>query len=341
MTSPILEKPVVLRWPFEVNRLPLLSYLQKKAHAKYSSRTRKRLIGKPFKKLYRFAYRSARIGGEGHFSVWLNGKRQTCPFNARNSQFGALFAGHSRYGYEPETTALLDLVLRDDMVFYDIGSNWGYYSIMAAGNSAYRGPIHAFEPYPPTHRDLISVVSHLGLSDRIVCHDVALSDTRGVCKMTIPDGIQSGIARIRNVEIGVDVTTTTLDDLGLPLPDVIKIDVEDLEGAVFEGGKNLLGRSSPYIVFENWAARSNLDACLHPIEALMREGYDLYVPAWRAVSPGGRSYYVADLDELGPVERPVLSLVPLSPGLRFLMPEQINLFAVPPSRRNDLRSLFS
>ncbi len=99
-----LEKQVDFRWPFEVTRLPLLCRLQKGAHAKYRSRTRKRLVGKPFRTLYRFAFNVLGLGGEGIFTLEIDGKRRPCPFNARNTQFGALFATPSRYGYEPATS---------------------------------------------------------------------------------------------------------------------------------------------------------------------------------------------------------------------------------------------
>lgn len=331
-----LEKQVDIRSPFEVTRLPLLCRLQKGAHAKYRSRTHKRLVGKPFRTLYRFAFNVLELGGEGIFTLEIDGKRRPCPFNARNTQFGALFATPSRYGYEPAISALVDVLLRGDMVFYDIGSNWGYYSLLAASNPGYRGQIHAFEPYPPTFRDLTGVVGTLGLDGRITCHATGFSDHVGTAMMKIPGGMLSGLARIRNYDTGLEVGVLTLDDLDLPDPDLIKIDVEDMEGRVFEGGRDLLRRALPFIIFENWATKEYLDECLHPIEFLLEEGYGLYVPVWRGVSPSGRPFHVAELDDLDVVDGPVLTLAPFVSSLRYLLPGQINLFAVPPARAGDL-----
>ena len=50
--------------------------------------------------------------------------------------------------YEPETSALLDQLVGDDDVFFDVGANWGWYSVLIAAWSTFHGTVHTFEPFP-------------------------------------------------------------------------------------------------------------------------------------------------------------------------------------------------
>ena len=50
--------------------------------------------------------------------------------------------------YEPETSALLDRLVGDDGVFFDVGANWGGYSVLIAARPTFHGTVHTFEPFP-------------------------------------------------------------------------------------------------------------------------------------------------------------------------------------------------
>ncbi|MEI9959643.1 MAG: FkbM family methyltransferase [Limisphaerales bacterium] len=89
--------------------------------------------------------------------------------------------------------------------------------------------IHAFEPLPKTYQDLISCIHQAGLSDIITSHNLGVSSTDGEAFIQMPDGIHSGMAEITaNSALGARIPTRQLDSLGLPPPDFIKIDVEDM-----------------------------------------------------------------------------------------------------------------
>jgi len=87
--------------------------------------------------------------------------------------------------YESETSTLLDLFLPEDGVLFDIGSNWGYFSLFAAVRKTFCGNVHSFEPWPPTFADLQSIVDQSGYADVITCHNLALSSKSGECGMKV------------------------------------------------------------------------------------------------------------------------------------------------------------
>jgi FkbM family methyltransferase len=84
-----------------------------------------------------------------------------------------------------------------------------------------------------------------------------LSDTNGTAP--ISDDANGHLSRIVNAGMPNSTLATVrrLDDLDIPLPDLIKIDVEDHERAVLEGAASVIKTSQPAFP----AAACNIFAC--------------------------------------------------------------------------------
>ncbi len=82
----------------------------------------------------------------GEFQYEREGEKIPIRFRGMNTQFVALNRTVFKYGYEIETAMTLDVLAKGDAVFYDIGSNWGYFSLYLASKSNYTVRIFAFEP---------------------------------------------------------------------------------------------------------------------------------------------------------------------------------------------------
>lgn len=337
----VLVRRMTLRNPFRIERLCWLSRLHRAAF-RPRRRMSRRLVGRPAKRLFRLAFRIPALAGRSRFAVNAAGAWRSVWFTPRNTQFGALYMPQNRPIYEPETSALLDALVDDDGVFFDIGANWGYYAVYIASRDGFRGRIEAFEPFPETFRDLSSTVEQAGLADRIGVHGVALSDGDGTASMAVWDGMQSGLARLGRAESDgtarVEVPLKRLDGLGLPAPDVIKIDAEDHEEQVLRGAAALIDRARPTIVFENWLHRDDPALTFGPIDFLVSRGYRFYVPGWRVA--GTADVLVPDLPagDGGVVE---LAIVPVAREARFFLPSQLNILAVPAEREDALRARFA
>lgn len=326
----VIRCPVVLRNPFIIEGLPFLSLVHRAAFSK-RRRVSKRFIGKPAKRLFKFLTKRG-MTGEGAFTLEVGGSQRRVRFNARNTQFGALYLPQSQPLYEPETSALLDRLVGDTDVFLDVGANWGWYSLLIASRPGFEGIIHAFEPFPSTFADLASVVRQAGLEMVIQCHDVALADKAGEISMGFSDGIQSGLARMGEAG-GVTVRMVRLDDVGVNAPNVIKIDAEDHELDVLQGADATIAAARPTIVFENWLHRDNTDLTLAPIRFLAERGYRFFYPGW--VAKDG-DCIVTDL-----ARPPVLALVPMLVAQRFQLPSQLNIVAVPVERMDAFKARFA
>ncbi|MBC8337669.1 MAG: FkbM family methyltransferase [Rhodospirillales bacterium] len=337
--NPILACPVKLRNPFSVEQLSFLSRLHSFAHLPMR-RVEKRFIGKPAKRMMRLPHGCSWGDFRSSFKVDIQGVARTIVVNARNLQFGALYQSQNRPVYEPETSALLDLLVGDGDVFFDIGANWGYYSVLIASRPGYCGHIKAFEPFPPTHQDLVGVVDQAGLADTVACYSEALSDHDDTGTMAPWDGMQSGLARLgpaRDENAGrQEVSVRRLDSLDVGFPDVIKIDVEDHEAEVFAGAEATLQQAAPFIVFENWLNKDRPEVTMEPYRVLSGHGCRFFVVGW--AGDGEPRFCVP---ELPAPEGPTLALIPLEPDSRFFFAGQLNILAVPPQRMDRLHEIFS
>ncbi len=331
MVQPLFAA-VTRRQPFRVLDLPLVGQLNRAAFTR-RRRWNKRLIGKPAQKLFRLLYKKTSLGGEGRMTLDLGGRPVQMRFNARNTQFNALYLPQYRDGYEPETTALLDLLCGDDALFLDIGANWGFFTLYLAARPGFAGRVHAIEPMPDSFADLASLVRQAGLSERVTCHEIALSDQDGQGFMRAED-VHSGLARLGETAGARPVRLARLDsfDLGRP-PAALKIDVEGHEAAVLSGAAQTLRAHRPFVVFESWIDAGSPHVTLDPFRALDRQDYAFFQATWW--TEAGEDGHAT--------ERPtgLLAVVPFLPEQRFLLAEQMNVLACPRDRLDDLAARFS
>jgi FkbM family methyltransferase len=289
--------------PFRVVRLPWLARL----HRAGFRGSRKPAVA-PVRLLARGAFyllrRLSRGPVYGELQVRIGGELRTARFDARNRQFGAIYFDRYANGYEPEVAALIEACVGDAGVFYDVGSNWGYFSVLAAAREGFRGRVHAFEPWPSSFRDLTDIVVQLGLSKQIACHNFALGDSSQTASMTA--GSHSGLARISPGGSGVSVAVRALDGLaldGLALepPSLIKIDTEGHEEQVLRGGQRLLAAHRPMLIFEHRLENDCQWQNAGVLELLQSLGYRLFAP--RVASPAA-GLELQDIDAASRREHP-------------------------------------
>jgi FkbM family methyltransferase len=262
-------------------------------------------------------------------------------FNPKNSQFQSVYSDVFKNGYEPQTTALINLITPPNGVFYDIGSNWGWFSLSLAARPDFRGRIHAFEPFPLSYADLCSTVKQAGLDTRIDCHAMAISDRAGDGTMHMADSFSSGMATLDDSKVGgrQTIQIRALDSLSFDPPDVMKVDVEGVEEKVFVGGKNLIERHKPMIIFENVRAFTDVERALNPIFFLSERGYVFYRMAWSRRMEN-QTYYIGDDIEKDVPDKELLTLVEFELSERFMLADGGNIFACHRDKLVELKKHF-
>ena len=158
-------------------------------------------------------------------------------------------------GMETEQTAMMLAELGAGKVFFDIGANVGYYTILASRAVGRAGSVVAFEPVV---RNLVFLQRHVDLNRaaNVKILPFALSEKNSIASFSLGNNSamghlveSNGASNGKNNDL-VYVPTVSLDEIAAKLnlaPDVMKIDVEGAEMDVFRGGRETLAKAKPVI----------------------------------------------------------------------------------------------
>ena len=147
---------------------------------------------------------------------------------------------------------------------FDVGANFGYYSLAIAARLHRQCRIYAFEPFPQTFALLDHHVRTNGFGGVVIPVDVALTDSAGEavihewCGTEQNSGAASLAAGADSKGISLkpagSVRVNTLDavvgEYGLTSLELMKIDVEGVEERVLRGGQRTLNELRPVILIE-------------------------------------------------------------------------------------------
>jgi FkbM family methyltransferase len=176
--------------------------------------------------------------------------------------------GYTHGTTEPVVQQALQRELSEGQVAYDIGANIGFFTIIAARQVGSRGKVVAFDPLPENIRWLQ--------------HNADLNDLGQIEAVEAAVGAEHGTARVQRgatavwahvSETGDDVVRLVGIDAGiadgsLPVPDLVKIDIEGAEVAALDGMRETLARHRPTLIVE-------LHETMAPVvERLTAAGYD-------------------------------------------------------------------
>lgn len=151
--------------------------------------------------------------------------------------------------YGEYTQLELDLLAHwcnKECVVYDIGANIGYHT---QGFAHMAKHVYAFEPNLKNIKLLEKNTSHL---PNVTIIRKAVGDVAGVSYISDYNLDQFGnYGECMMTDKGQRCEVIKLDDMNLPLPDIIKIDVEGYELKVIEGCKEIIRKKNPAILYES------------------------------------------------------------------------------------------
>ncbi|MEW6594378.1 MAG: FkbM family methyltransferase [Thermodesulfobacteriota bacterium] len=142
--------------------------------------------------------------------------------------------------YETSKQHLLQSLVGPGMTIYDVGANAGFYTLAFSRLVGAGGKIYAFEPFA---ENAANILMHIRLNGcrNTVLYQAAVSDQEGFSSFHVSESNAMGHL---DREGAYRVPTVTLDALirtfDLPVPDIVKVDVEGAETAVLRGACNLL-----------------------------------------------------------------------------------------------------
>lgn len=146
--------------------------------------------------------------------------------------------------------------LQSGDVFYDLGANLGFFSLLAARIVGPTGKVFSFEPDVQIAERLRRNAGRNGLSN-IAVVELGVWSASGTLNFITADSSSPdrGVGRFQqndNRTEGIPARCVSLDDFvrGAPAPRAIKCDVEGAEVEAFRGAEDLLSTYHPWILCE-------------------------------------------------------------------------------------------
>jgi len=174
--------------------------------------------------------------------------------------------------YELDKQYALQRFLCPGMTVYDIGAQAGFYTLFFSALVGESGQVFAFEPCPYEAHFLIDHVKMNRLANVQVLQ-AAVGERHGLVGMTIDRGVTQNQVCDSSDAI-LMVPALMLDSLGLPPPNLIKIDVEGAEAAVLRGAGKTLRKAHP-VVFVALHSHEQRALCLAILSKAHYRCYDL------------------------------------------------------------------
>lgn len=182
--------------------------------------------------------------------------------------------------YELQLAATIDAAVPIGGVFYDVGANAGYYSLLAARRASH---VIAFEPHPGAARLLESHVERNRLTNVTILREAVARKTG---RLKFDPGNLSILAKLDRHGTET-VAATTLDNVvgsRAPPPDVIKMDIQGGEFDALQGAEKTLRNFSPVLFVETHSQKLHRDCG----QLLKEYGYDVEETANWDEWPEGR-----------------------------------------------------
>jgi FkbM family methyltransferase len=172
--------------------------------------------------------------------------------------------------------------LRPGQVFFDIGANIGFFTLIGARSVGPRGSVIAFEPEPDNAAAIDRNLRLNGLSNYQL-FQAAIAEKEGRARLWLtehPGGhTLESAGRPPDMRSSLEVDVLTIDSLvaqgRIPKPHLVKVDVEGAEIPALEGMRQTLRKARPIVICEldDSSATKVEKKCREVEELLATDGY--------------------------------------------------------------------
>ncbi|MBT3960802.1 MAG: FkbM family methyltransferase [Candidatus Marinimicrobia bacterium] len=175
--------------------------------------------------------------------------------------------------YEYDVQACISESLKKGNIFYDIGSNNGFFSILGSKIVGPKGKVYSFEPFNDNIFSLKKVLRYNAINNCTI-FEAAISDEVGKNELFFSkDNVTPSLTNI-DASFSTVISVSTIDTIikKVGVPQLIKLDVEGAESRVLKGSAELLNSNNKVIWVIEIHDLSNEKQC---IKILMHSGYSI------------------------------------------------------------------
>ena len=195
--------------------------------------------------------------------------------------------------YEERDTQIFQRAVSAGDYFFDIGSNFGWYSILASRLVGKTGKVFAFDMVPDIIQEFERNISLNKLDDNIVMVNMALGEEGGVVDYLYSENTEMGNFQPEMLKDGREdlkretlktgkVQMTSLDryveENVIPRVDFIKVDIDGAEVPFLKGARKTLSSKKPIILIEvsERGQTAQGHSCLEIFQELSKANYKFF-----------------------------------------------------------------
>lgn len=144
--------------------------------------------------------------------------------------------------YEKQMKSLLVDSLEKGNVFFDLGGHVGYYSLLGSRCVGNGGKVFCFEPLP---RNVHYLKQHMEMNSirNVVVYEGAVAHFDGDFNLSDTSPVGAKLSHEGRLRVRVFSLRNLIESKSLPVPDVIKMDIEGAETELLFDLKTLLASS--------------------------------------------------------------------------------------------------
>lgn len=150
--------------------------------------------------------------------------------------------------YEHDKQGVIARFVRPGMTIFDVGANAGFYTLAFARLVGPQGRVWAFEPLAGKADYLLRHIRINRLANAGVIQ-AAVGERQGIVSLHVEeDGSMGSIATAGSYKVPVVSLDELTADGTVPVPDVIKMDIEGSESAALKGALSMLNEKRPLVL---------------------------------------------------------------------------------------------
>jgi len=174
--------------------------------------------------------------------------------------------------YEAEKQSIIQSLVKPGMTVFDVGANAGFFSIGFSRLVGFSGEIWAFEPLA---NQVDFLLKHLKLNklENVQVIQSALADKSGFVRFEVcSNGFMGSLGGNSHYHVPVASIDELIISGTVPIPNVIKLDVEGAEASVLRGARQCLKNDRPLLLIA-CHGKEQRQQCL---ELLQSNKYQIY-----------------------------------------------------------------
>jgi len=144
----------------------------------------------------------------------------------------------------------------NDKIVFDVGTNFGFLSLVWANSICENGKVYSFEPHPLLYRSYSKSVKTNLLDDNITRENVAVGNELGTIEINLLSttsntlDVESNSDKNKKEEVNIITLDHYIDKHAITKCNLVKIDVDGIEYDILKGSQELIKKLQPIFIIE-------------------------------------------------------------------------------------------